>query len=592
MGMINKKNAGLGVVDETGPNRNSYHLRGQSHGSALRNGVRAGEGSPSSLASPNGGDWQRDMMVRRLSSLPEQKREDWPADNVIEGARGVLYALHLIQPQLATMTSLLKDGTTKTSSMERMFDSVTINIENLDQELHKFDGMLDQSSKSGKQSRKSITLATHSCILAHQQIGATLVKSVKQIVRGADPRYLRTLMLMLYGSLNEMSNASRSLGNVHSKAPVQKNNVPRISTITELPNERECMTIRDHSVTPTQERLKTERRWRQGSVQHSSSYANLNAAHGPQSSIPLYPNGRSRSNSRAGAFYGSASNSALSSVASTPRSGETFSISARSRSGSVNVTPEQARLEKEQAAQFERIFDVLKQAADEGLQIVKELEPYFVHGLDTYNKKYDPERIRDLWLTLIANCKHCVNMSEVLKMRLSTVRLNDPEARNARDFWRLVNTFLDSYGNLLVSLKEGRRHNITPDDMRHWVRSVHQSTREAARLIADSPWNRLTQELDPLATPQPQLQPQMQTRMENGWEQHRSKGSGGSTAGSSFSPHNASVPATPLSAALGPAAQATMPATPASASLEQTFQGNIFERADTLQKQQTMIYRR
>lgn len=592
MGMINKKNPGLGTLDETGPNRNSYHLRGQSHGSALRNGVRAGEGSPSSLASPNGGDWQRGTMVRRLSSLPEQKREVWPTDKTIEGARGVLYALHLIHPHLATMASLLKHGTTKTPTIDRAFESVTTSVDKLDEELHKFDGILDQRSESGKQSKKSITRATQSCILAHQQIGTILMKSVKQIVRRADPRHLRTLMLMLYGSLSEMSNASRSLGGAHSNVPVPKTNFQRISTITEVPNERERLSIRDHSVTPTQERLRTERRWRQGSVQHSSSYANLYAAHGPQSSIPLYPNGRSRSNSRVGALYSSASNSALSSMVSTPRSGETFSISARSRSGSVNVTPEQARLEREQAAHFERIFDVLKQATDEGLQIVKELEPYFVHGLDTSNKKYDPERIRDLWLTLIANCKHCVNMSEVLKMRLSTVRLNDPDARNARDFWRLVNTFLDSYGNLLVSLKEGRRHNITPDDMRHWVRPVHQATREAAKLIADSPWNRLTQELDPLITSQPQLQPPMSTLRENGWQQHRSKGSGGSTAGSGFSPLNASVPATPLSAALGPAAQATVPATPASASLEQTFQGNIFERADTLQKQQTMIYRR
>jgi hypothetical protein len=223
---------------------------------------------------------------------------------------------------------------------------------------------------------------------------------------------------------------------------------------------------------------------------------------------------------------------------------------------------------------------------------VKELEPYFVYGLDTSNKKYDPERIRDLWLTLIANCKHCVNKSEVLKMRLSIVRLNDPDARNARDFWQLVNTFLVSYGNLLGSLNQGRNHKITPDDMTHWVRPGQKATREAARLIADSPWNRCNPELDPLITSQPQVQPPMSTPRENGWQQHRSKGSGGSTAGSGFSPLNASVPATPLSAALGPAAQGTVPATPASASLEQTFQGNIYERADTLQKQQTMICHR
>ena len=583
MGLVTKKNAELDVLEESRTHRNSYHLRGQSHGSALRNGIRADEVSPSG---PRGSDRQRGMTVRRLSSLPEQNRDEWPSDNIIEGARGVLYALHLVHPHIATIASVLKDEKMKTSSMEGVYDSVAMHVDHLDQELHKYDGMKDQSSEVVKRLRKSIISATQSCIVAHQHVGTILLQGVKQIVRGVDPRYLRTLMLTFYGSLNEISNASRSLGSAQPRALVQRNNVQRVSTITEVPNEGERMSIRPNSVTPTQERQKPERRWRQGSiVQQSNSYTNLQAAYGTQNSIPLYPGNRSRSNSRAGGLY----SSATSSMVSTPASAETFSLVARSRSGSVNIAPEQIRIEKQRAARFERIFTVLDKATTEGLEVIKELDGLFFHGLDNAIKQRAPQRIRDLWSTLIANGKYCVEMSDALKKRLSIIRLNDPEARNAPDFWQLVTYFINSYMDLLVSLKESRKHQLMPDEIRHWVKPIHALTREAAKLIAESPWNSLTADADLQATPQPQ--PQTQMRLENGYQQHRAKTSGGSTAGSTSSPYTPSVPATPLSAALGPAAQATVPATPASA-IEDSFAGNVWQRADTLQKNQTMFHTR
>ena len=585
MGLVTKKNAELGVLEESRIQRSSYHLRGQSHGSALRNGIRAGEVSPSSSHSS---DRQRGTTVHRLPSLLEQKRDVWPSDNIIEGARSVLYALHLVHPYIATISSVLGDGTIKSSSMERAYDSVTMHVDHLDRELHNFDSMVDQSANSGERSKTALISAMHHCILAHQHVGTILLENVKQIIRGVDPRYLRTFMLTFYGSLCEISNASKSLGKGRAAGPIQKNNSQRVSTICELPNEGERMSMRAKSVTPTQERLKPERRWRQGSiVSQSNSYSNLQAMYGPQSSIPLHLSSRSRSNSRAAALYSSAS----SSVVSTPRSGDTFSISARSRSGSLNIFPEQVRTEKQEAAQFEKIFAVLNKATTEGLEVIKELDTLFYHGLDSANRQYALPRIRDLWATLIANCNRCVEMSDALKKRLSTVRLNDPEARNAVDFWQLVTHFMNSSHNLLVSLKESRKNNLIADEIRHWVRPIHASTREAARLIAVSPWNSLTVDGDQQATPQAQFQ--TQTRSENGYQQHRAKGSGGSNAGSSSSPFNASLPATPLSAALGPAAQATVPATPASATLEQTFAGDFYQRAETLQKlQQTMVHSR
>lgn len=584
MGIVTKKNSDLGVVDETRANRNSHHFRGQSHGSALRNGIRAGDSS--SGVSPHIGGRQQGIAVRRLSSLPEQRRENQPSDNIIEGAKGVLFALHLVHGHISTLSLVIRDSRTKRSSLERVFNAANIHIEHLDQELHKIDRMPDKSLESLKKSKRAVAKATHACIVSHQHVGSTLLSNAKQLVKSADPRYIRTLMLLLYGSLNEIANAGKNLGVVQPNSKIQKNGTQRVSTISEVSNEGARLSSRAQSVTPTRERPKPERKWRKGStIQQSISHSNLQAAYGGQTSVPLYVNGRSRSNSRAGNMYGSAS----SSLVSTPCSGESFSISSlalRSRSSSVNVTPEQARMEKEQAAQFEKIFFILREATNEGLQVIPQLEPYFVSCLDASHNQSTHPNIRESWATLVERSRYCLEMSDVLNMRLSTVRLNDSEARNAKDFWHLVKSFIDSYSSLLLSLKEARRYTPVPNEVKRLVRPVHTTSTEAAMLIINSPWNRLTFETDPQATPQ------LQTYhpLENGYT-HRSKGSGGSASGSTSSPYS-NVPATPLSAALGPAAQATMPATPASASLEDSFQGNIFQRADTWQKQQTMVYRR
>lgn len=179
-------------------------------------------------------------------------------------------------------------------------------------------------------------------------------------------------------------------------------------------------------------------------------------------------------------------------------------------------------------------------------------------------------------------------MSEKLKKRLSIIKLNDPEARNARDFWRLVKGFVDSYSSLLASLREARLLNLVPSDMRHQVRPVHKFATEAASLITNSPWNRLTFEVEPQTRP-PSRAP---TPAATGYQAHRTRGSGGSNTAASSSPYTPSVPATPLSAALGPAAQATVPATPASASLNRSFEGDVFQRADSLLSMQNTMYQR
>src|SRR5204863_502222 len=78
--------------------------------------------------------------------------------------------------------------------------------------------------------------------------------------------------------------------------------------------------------------------------------------------------------------------------------------------------------------------------------------------------------------------------------------------------------------------------------------------------------------------------PQLQTHH----LQHYS-GLSGSTLTNGLSPQSVPLPATPLSAALGPAAQATVPSTPASAYSDRFFAGDVFQRADSLLSMQSAM---
>jgi hypothetical protein len=81
------------------------------------------------------------------------------------------------------------------------------------------------------------------------------------------------------------------------------------------------------------------------------------------------------------------------------------------------------------------------------------------------------------------------------------------------------------------------------------LRPVHQSMKETSIIIMNSPWNYIL----------------------------RPVGFGPGV----MSPTTPQVPITPQSAALGPAMQATV-ATPQTGSFAAVFQGNVFDRADTL----------
>ncbi len=135
---------------------------------------------------------------------------------------------------------------------------------------------------------------------------------------------------------------------------------------------------------------------------------------------------------------------------------------------------------------------------------------------------------------------------------------------------------------MVMDVKVARGYGLLSPDVQQVLQPVYKAAKEAGKLIDESPWRYLADAPSPLGhsslhTPPP---PITESMMQNLYLHEPGSSSSMSTAhtpGSYVNP----LPPTPLSAALGPAAQATVPSTP-SAYHSGPFSGNVFERAESL----------
>ncbi|PBP22237.1 RAM signaling pathway protein [Diplocarpon rosae] len=440
MGIVSKKLAELDTVDETKLNRYS-HFRGLSHGSAMQGSSgTTGNGNSRSPASPADSSGQRPTYVRRLSSLPERKRESLSPDPTVEAAKGIFL----------------------------------------------------------------------------------LQRNVETLLENGDPRYIRTLLLLVYGSTAEIRNAGVEFMK-------RKRQLPQVAEADEE-SETARFQPRDKSVTPTRHRPGTNPRSRSATVvQHS----NLRVA---TSVPPPFMNGVARS---------------VTMMAATPQSGDSFASSTISggRMGAGDFT-EEDRI-------FEKIFLRLQDASEMTIRALPHVNGHFYTAMEAGSKQSKPDQPKQFWQALINRTYTALQTAESLKARLSLIRLKDPGIRAQCAFWELCNAFIMTYTDLVIKVKEAKSISASlPTDVIILLRPLQKAIKETSQLIQTSPWACL-------ATPQT-----------NG------------VSNSSYIAHSPAsqvpLPMTPQSAALGIAVQATVPSTSQSTAYSAMFSGNVFERADAL----------
>ena len=577
MGMVSRKNSELGTLSEAKTQRDSAHFRGFSHSSVLHDSrdnqiiVNTTERLNAAGAVEIG--QTKGTFIRRLSSLPEHKSEISSSNSFIESAKGVLYSLHQVHPHVSTLLIVLRTKSTTTSSLEGAYSQAAKGLNLLDLSLHRFEQSTDRDA-SRDRAIVQVGYRCRVCLLSYQDVGKLLLDHTTQLVVNSDQRYLRTWLILIFGNLVEARNACFNLGFIikdNEKVPNQVA-VVSVEDNNKHPAQRESSAP---SPTPTKEHsLPTRRVRNENSSKPDRAYGHMQT--NTHSAVPLYINGRSRSNSRTNASV----TSNTSSIVNTPRSGETFLVpeTPLTSAGSYrNLALENPRGELD--ILFERICLDFNQSIELGLQVIPNMYRRFHHCLDVAKTRYVSGDTKSTWKRLILHCQYYLEECEFLKKRLANVSLNDPD-RMLEKFW----VSCGKHNYILIDIVEEVRRNIKligPDILRA-LQPVYKSVKVTAVNLRNSPWGWVNNRdlLPKVSGPTKKIQAAGEERFNGSGKsissshQHSQTGSWSSSSHYGSSVPMTPVPATPLSAALGPAAQATVPNTPSNLPI------NFFERLE------------
>ncbi|KAI9797791.1 MAG: RAM signaling network component [Piccolia ochrophora] len=557
MGMVTRKTSDLGTVPEARQS-NLTHFRGLSHGSVMQDrssgGVHGSGTSSSSSESATELEHVRSSYVRRLSSLPEYKRQSQSPNIAIEGIKGVLYSLALVHPHISSLIAVVRDQHSKRTSLERVFYNASSHVEQLDRQLLAFDTYAEEDEEVTERSTAGVKRACMTCVMAYSQVGVLLLRNVRRMVQDADARYVRTLLLLVFGGLVEVRNACVNLsGGLNVGGG--KNPVAVGQSLLE-----------DRSVTPTQDRPNPTARHRNDTIIRRSE--NTTRTTQKQFPAPLQTTGINRGVNATGT------------VPSLPNSDETpMSINSSFAMPSRTTTMSSIDDAHEERT-FEKIFLRLTNACQVVLKAMPSVKAQFMKCIEACKKKETQMELRALWTTLDAKCSSAVQAAEALKSRLSTIILKQPDVRSDRLFWQLCNTFVTSFVDAAMLIKEAKRLDLIPIEILKFLRPVSKAVKEVGLIIGDSPWNEVASQSHAMGHSQSTLPPVAHA----GYSQATTNGTsahGGPSHSVNSSPYVTPLPATPLSAALGPAAQATVPSSNAG-TRNGLFSGNVFERADSL----------
>ncbi|OJJ44704.1 hypothetical protein ASPZODRAFT_71386 [Penicilliopsis zonata CBS 506.65] len=589
MGVITRKNTDLGTLDEMRPYRNS-HLRGLSHNSTLRirpSNAASGSSSPSP-SSPRERRRPKDGFVNRMSSLPEHKNEVDMKEPLMECAKGILFALSQTHFHVSTLINVIRRDEPRRNSLEIVFYNASTHVDRLNEALESAESAQSDEPDSARVLNEAVKRECETCVMAYIHVSTQLRNSLEKIVTNGDSRYVRSLMLMIYSSLVELRNSCANLGPLAEVCKRTSTENPPISEIIKEPPDLERLA--GSTVTPTRDQFVPMRRFRSDTTIHHTQSTAVAAPPLPLPSIPTYQSTvsspgfsvpltygtRSRSSSRSNYLNTSAPPSLA-----TPRSGESFPPMPTTVVPRINPLTGLDEIEEERI--FEKIFHQLTSAYTAALQALPLARRQFVRCLEVAEHARESEGIQMLWNNLIRRCRVCLEVSEALGLRLSNMKVKEPGGgmRNQREFWQLCKTFMQSFVDLVTDMREVRSMQLLPSDIIIILRPVQKASREAGRMIEASPWSFLA-DMVTNHPPAPLYGPPLQVPH----SQHHISASTSALSSSTHSYHTNSpsvpLPATPLSAALGPAAQATVPSTPASAYSDKFFEGDVFQRADSL----------
>jgi hypothetical protein len=563
------KSSELGSVDEL---KRTSHFRGFSQGfpytgTTVTNGL---SGPPSAAGYGDSGG-VRSLASRPLSDVREHKRGSKSPDIVVEASKNFLYAISQLHDPIAHMmrslkrTARTKEDLRPKEDFYRRFSSTFLNVRALSEIVLRFDSLAEEDEEDAQKLSKSIYQYALRCLDSFLAVTLSIAENRTEITANADPRIVRSFLFLQQGSSIEMRNACQVLGAEFRDTTRRPNNSDTVATI----RARQPLRTRKYQKSPPQR----------------------NGYHAPPPAI-LHSNDNSRSNTM------------MSSISATPRSGESFATLATtmSRTNTLTSTFEEA----DDDSQFERVYSKVRMACDKCQSSMPRILGILKNTYEQLRKDLDSEHPRLKVLAgLIERSYEVQQMTNPLYDRLNRMQLGDSHSRNQPDFWQQCMGFIKAWGELAAAASSGQGQNmgLLSSEVKQLMKPLHRTVKEASVAISDSPWSHLTSNNTGLVSSLSSFTSRTQpprflnkvtaptsggghsfpgpintsiSSVSSAFSQHTSNSLGSQGSGGYITP----VPATPLSAALGAAAQATVPNTSNPHGLAPSNSISFNERAD------------
>lgn len=435
----------LAVRNDPKMNRFSSHLRGFSYSGGL---------TLTNPFSPEDPSLQRPLYVRELPALPVRQYESRAVDPVLEVARGILYSIFQIHLGVQTLMSLTNDGSARRSSLEMVFYNTNVYFEELEQAIQDYD--LASGARGVTREHSAMQRAYTTLIHAYVHICTRLMNSVDLLVDNGDHRYMRTFLMLVYHSTMELRVAINGWLTTERNAPDADTPPPP----PPKSRSRASSAVRETS-RPGVGRLPSNRRKpriapkTQMQVRTDLPYPAAGAARRLPTAVAVTdpPRPSSADSSSSESFT-----SAVSSV-SSDRGRPLPHLSNPDSNPNLNpiVSPPSVPSTNDDTAEghFERFYLSLKSATELIQRLFPSLNALFASGLRKARLLPSPQMpdAEKKWELLLAKGTAVVEATNLLRERLSTLRLRDPNLHSRNPFWGLCSSLFSAWAGFGDQIK-------------------------------------------------------------------------------------------------------------------------------------------
>lgn len=157
---------------------------------------------------------ERDSYFKRLSTFSKTPRPSSQVNTArsaatIDGARGILFALSQIFSALKHFTMFATDER-MTAQFDRVLDIAGTTMRALIESLDRVDSLALRGQVT-PEAIKNVIIASRQSVEVFRKVVGVLQLQLKPLQSSADVRYTRTLTLMLYGAMVEVSNSWKQI---------------------------------------------------------------------------------------------------------------------------------------------------------------------------------------------------------------------------------------------------------------------------------------------------------------------------------------------------------------------------------------------